>query len=365
MIFEKCFQFLIIKRILIISETENIWIMCQNDFIWIRKWSEHDYIWETRPKNVFDTSFFWITCFLSFDSFNCLTTSYDSDQSISELLCFPQIVFMTWMKSIKCPKCHDKHILLMVCFCLLYIHSMCWGFFLSGNFFFVVSIELEKFFFKYFLKKCLLWTNQQVNKDTKWRQKEDNQNTKNLQKHWTRPITDILRNPHHNTKPNNEYIEHYSPKHHIDIKLSKSSNNRGWIHETDYKKNVTIAKQNKKFYFEKIWLQLGFNEVQRIISFLTKICSSLYFIFLISCSRRFFLTILFMPLIAYNSGCLIYTPETLTEAQKNDFLIREISERSLHILRTLPSENFRIGKNVQETVENILSQEDNSTEKAA
>lgn len=197
---------------------------------------------------------------------------------------------MTRMKSIKCPKSHYNHSLLMVCFCLLNIHRMCSRFLVCSNFFFVFSIEFEKFFFKYFFKKRLLWTNKEVDKNTEWCQKENNKNTKNLEYYRSRAIIDILCHPDNNTKPNNKYIEHHSSEYHIDIKLSKRGK-RGWIHTANYKKIVPIANEIKSFYFTKKYIQLGFNEAQRIISFLTKIYSSLYFIFLISYSRRFFLTI--------------------------------------------------------------------------
>lgn len=125
-------------------------------------------------------------------------------------------------------------------------------FFFNSNFFFVFSIELEKFLFKYFFKKCFLRTNQEVDKDTKWCQKKHNQNRDNLQPDRTSSVTDIFCYPNNNTEPDNKDIQYYSTEYHIDIELSKIVERRNRIHNVVYyRKIVTIANQLKILRYKK------------------------------------------------------------------------------------------------------------------
>lgn len=170
-LFEKYLQFLIIKRILIISEAENIWFVCKKYFIWIRDWTKNYSIRKSWSKNIFDTNFFRISWLSSFESSHGRITSNNSYHSISEFSRFAEVILMTRVKSVKCPKSHYQHSLLMVGLSLLYIHRRM-SFFLCNNFFFILIIQLEKFFLKYFFKKCFLWANEEIDKNTKWCEKK-------------------------------------------------------------------------------------------------------------------------------------------------------------------------------------------------
>lgn len=131
---------------------------------------------------------------------------------------------MSWMKSIKCTKGHHFHTLSVMWFWCMNIH----GIFMVSlllfmcDFFLVISIEFEKFFFKYFFKKSFLWTYEEINKDTKWGQKKHNQNRENLEYHRTCTIANILCYPYHNTKPNNKDVEYKTSHNKIEIKLIKN-----------------------------------------------------------------------------------------------------------------------------------------------
>lgn len=110
MFFEKYFQFFIIKRALIISKTEDIWLVRENNLIRIWERSKYSCIRNVGIKNILNSKSFQISRFLSFYFLDRYITSDDRYETFSELLCFSQIILMTRMKSIKCPKSHYQHI---------------------------------------------------------------------------------------------------------------------------------------------------------------------------------------------------------------------------------------------------------------
>ena len=110
MIFEKLLQLLIVKRMLVISKTENIWLVTQDNFIRISQWSKYSCIWNFWIKNILNSKSFHISRFFSFYCLDRYITSDDRYETFSELLRFSQIILMTRMKSVKCTKSHYQHI---------------------------------------------------------------------------------------------------------------------------------------------------------------------------------------------------------------------------------------------------------------
>ncbi len=84
---QEFFQCCAIKRILIISKAEDIWIIGKNYFVWIRKWPENNSTRKSRVKNVFHTISLWVSRIFSFYTFNSSITSNYGDKGISEFFC--------------------------------------------------------------------------------------------------------------------------------------------------------------------------------------------------------------------------------------------------------------------------------------
>lgn len=106
-------------------------------------------------------------------------------------------------------------------------------FFIMFFVFCIFRIEADKFRFKDLFEECFLWSEEEVDKYTKWGQEENHENTQNLESQRMSPIGNITNDPDNETKPDNKEIDDDTTEQ--NIRIYPGDEVEGYIHEIDYR----------------------------------------------------------------------------------------------------------------------------------
>lgn len=83
-------------------------------------------------------------------------------------------------------------------------------FFIMFVVFCIFRIKTAKFCLKYLFKKSFLWSEEEVDKYTKWSQNKHHENTQDLKHEGMGPIRDITNDPDDKAKPDNKEIHYHA-----------------------------------------------------------------------------------------------------------------------------------------------------------